>query len=156
MQLPATTERVQSSTAPRWNQEIAARTEASVAWHADHPEAIEARLEELAREWDIERTLQANAASLSLLGVALGAGVDRRFLVLPFAVGAFLLQHALQGWCPPLPILRRRGVRSQAEIAEERYALKALRGDFDGVAAQTGEPGSAVARTALAAAQRRR
>jgi hypothetical protein len=36
----------------------------------------------------------------------------------------------LQGWCPPLPILRSLGVRTADEINEERYALKALRGDF--------------------------
>jgi hypothetical protein len=42
----------------------------------------------------------------------------------------FLLQHAVQGWCPPLPLLRRLGVRTADEINEERYALKALRGDF--------------------------
>jgi hypothetical protein len=45
-------------------------------------------------------------------------------------VTAFLLQHALQGWCPPVPVFRRLGVRTTAEIDRERYALKALRGDF--------------------------
>ena len=42
----------------------------------------------------------------------------------------FLLQHAVQGWCPPVPFFRRRGVRTAREIEIERYALKALRGDF--------------------------
>ncbi len=42
----------------------------------------------------------------------------------------FLLQHALQGWCPPVPFFRERGVRTAAEIGRERYALKALRDDF--------------------------
>jgi hypothetical protein len=46
---------------------------------------------------------------------------------------AFLVQHAVQGWCPPLVVLRRRGVRTRREIEEERYALKALRGDFSGL-----------------------
>jgi hypothetical protein len=49
---------------------------------------------------------------------------------LPVVVAGFLLQHALQGWCPPLPVLRRLGVRTADEINQERYALKALRGDF--------------------------
>jgi hypothetical protein len=48
----------------------------------------------------------------------------------PLVVGSFLLQHAVQGWCPPLPVFRRWGVRTQPEIDYERYALKALRGDF--------------------------
>ena len=45
-------------------------------------------------------------------------------------VAAFLLQHALQGWCPPLPLLRRMGMRTSAEIHEEIIALRILRGDF--------------------------
>jgi hypothetical protein len=40
-------------------------------------------------------------------------------------VGTFLLQHALQGWCPPVPILRRLGYRTAREIFEERLALLA-------------------------------
>lgn len=44
---------------------------------------------------------------------------------------AFLAQHGLQGWCPPIPVFRRLEVRTDREIARERYALKALRGDFD-------------------------
>lgn len=52
---------------------------------------------------------------------------------MPAVVAGFLLQHALQGWCPPLPVFRRLGFRTQAEIERERYALKALRGDFDKV-----------------------
>jgi hypothetical protein len=61
--------------------------------------------------------------------------LDRRFLLLPAAVLTFLAQHALQGWCPPLPILRRHGVRAAREIERERYAIKALRGDFDSLPA---------------------
>jgi hypothetical protein len=65
--------------------------------------------------------------------VLLGALVNRRFLVLPAAVFAFFCQHATQGWCPPLPVFRRMGVRTRREINQERYALKAMRGDFDDV-----------------------
>lgn len=53
--------------------------------------------------------------------------------MLPAGVGVFLFQHALQGWCPPVPVLRRLGSRTAAEIGRERYALKVLPGDFDGV-----------------------
>lgn len=91
------------------------------------------RLRELDQEWDIERTLEANAATLALVGVVLGATNDRRWLWLPGLVTGFLLQHAVQGWCPPLPILRSLGVRTNREIDAERVALKALRGDFAGV-----------------------
>jgi hypothetical protein len=102
-----------------------------VRHYARHSEGLEGRLLELEKEWDVERTLEANAATLALVGVSLGALVDRRFFIIPAVVAGFLLQHALQGWCPPLPILRKFGFRTQSEIDEERYALKALRGDFD-------------------------
>lgn len=41
--------------------------------------------------------------------------------------------HAVQGWCPPVPISRRPGFRTASEIARGRNALKALRGDFAGI-----------------------
>jgi len=75
--------------------------------------------------------LEANAASFALAGLTLGLGVDRKFLVLSVGVLAFLLQHALQGWCPPVPLFRRLGIRTQREIDTERMALKILRGDLD-------------------------
>ena len=53
------------------------------------------------------------------------------WIALPIVAGAFLFQHAIQGWCPPVPIFRRLGVRTRDEINREKYALKALRGDFD-------------------------
>ncbi|HEV2173318.1 MAG TPA: hypothetical protein VGR71_07115, partial [Nitrospira sp.] len=49
------------------------------------------------------------------------------------AVAGFLLQHAVQGWCPTISLFRRLGVRTTQEIDHERYALKALRGDFSRV-----------------------
>lgn len=128
--LPNTPDRVPAHSPAQANRRIERDIGASVRWHALHPERIDARLRELDAEWDIERTLEANAASLALAGTLLGAFVDRRFLVLPAVVAGFLLQHALQGWCPPLPLFRGRGVRTMREIDTERYALKALRGDF--------------------------
>lgn len=94
------------------------------------PVFIDERLRELEREWDVERTLEANAASLTLLGLGLGLTVNRKFLLLPVVAAAFLLEHALQGWCPPVSVLRRLGIRTAAEIQEEIIALRILRGDF--------------------------
>jgi hypothetical protein len=148
--LPPTSERVAANTADEINQRIRRRTEANVAYFADRPEEIARRLDELDQEWDIERMLEANAATLALFGVVLGATVDRRFLILPAAVTAFLLQHALQGWCPPVPVFRRLGVRTTTEINRERYALKYLRGDFHD-APPAGGSASNRARQALAA-----
>jgi hypothetical protein len=126
----STVERVKRHTGATVNRQIMGRIAESVRWHAAHPEEIDHRLRELDREWDIERTLEANASTLAFTGVMLGATVDRRWLALPALVTAFLFQHAVQGWCPPLPILRRLGFRTAREIDTERNALKALRGDF--------------------------
>jgi hypothetical protein len=113
------------------NSKIRARIADSVRLHAAHPERIEARLDYLEREWDIERTLIVNASSLVLGGLALGTWVNRRFYALPAVVAGFLLQHGLQGWCPPLPLFRKLGVRTKEEILQERNALRALRGELD-------------------------
>jgi hypothetical protein len=129
--LPATDERVPLHTRPRDNRRIHARMLHDVSLYIDaSDDTLTERIKELEREWDIERTLEANAATVSLVGLALGALVDRRFLALPVAVAGFLLQHALQGWCPPLPVLRRIGIRTSAEIHQEILALRILRGDF--------------------------
>ncbi len=61
-------------------------------------------------------------------------------------VGGFLLQHAVQGWCPPLPVFRQMGVRTQTEIDEKRAALKALRGDFQNVGGENPRQQAADAR----------
>ena len=113
------------------NDRIQARTLHDVSRYigAD-PVFIDERLRELEREWDVERTLEANAASLALLGLGLGLTVNRKFLLLPVVAAAFLLEHAVQGWCPPVSILRRLGIRTAAEIQEEIIALRILRGDF--------------------------
>jgi hypothetical protein len=129
--LSSTAERVASHTAEEINDRIRRETDRRVAVLArSGPQAMDARLAELDREWDIGRWLETGASSLMLVGTLLGVGVDRKWFLLPAAVGAFLLQHALQGWSPPLPLLRRLGVRTSDEINQERFALKALRGDF--------------------------
>jgi hypothetical protein len=129
--VPTTRERVPEHTAEHVNEQIRRQTEASVRRvAAAGPEAIDRRLRELDAEWDIERYLETMAPTFTLIGMALGLTVSRRFFVIPFAVQTFFLQHAVQGWCPPIPVLRRMGVRTLTEIDEERYALKALRGDF--------------------------
>ena len=84
------------------------------------------RIEALDREWDVERILEVNAPTLALTGLVLGVTVNKKWLLVPGIVLSFLLQHNLQGWCPPLPILRRLGVRTRGEIDREKYALKAV------------------------------
>lgn len=132
--LPATARRVELHTAAALNDAIRQRADAQVLrLEAAPAEEIGKRLRVLDAEWDVERVLQANASVIVLLGLLLAASASRRFLLLPTAVFGFFAQHALQGWCPPVPVIRRLGVRTQREIERERHALKALRGDFDGI-----------------------
>jgi hypothetical protein len=143
-----TMDRVQRNTARAVNERIRREIQDNTErYAAAGPQAIDRRLSELNQEWDIERYLETMAPSFTLVGLALGLGVNRKFLAIPVIIQAFFLQHALQGWCPPLPLLRSLGVRTQAEIDAEKYALKALRGDFRVVAGQ-GSARQAVAVTA--------
>lgn len=122
------------STSSETNQQLDREAAARVRACAQAgPAALTRRLEELDKEWDIDRVLMANASTLSLLGVVATRAGDRRWLAVPGVVASFLLWHALQGWCPPLPVFRKLGYRTRKEIDAEKYALKALRGDFAGV-----------------------
>jgi len=144
--IPATLERVSANTASAVNERIRRQTDANVARVASGgPVAIDGRLSELTREWDLERYVETLAPTFTLLGMTLGLTVSRKWFVLPFVVQAFFLQHAVQGWCPPVPVLRRLGVRTQGEIDEERYALKAVRGDFREASQGLGRADEAVA-----------
>jgi len=122
-------ERVRRHTSQRTNARIDAVIAGTIEAYAAKSEgAITQRLDQLDREWDIERVLETNASSLALLGVGLAATVNRKWLALSAGVLGFLLLHGVQGWCPPLPALRRAGVRTRSEIDRERFALKFLRG----------------------------
>lgn len=137
--IPATSSRVAEHTADEVNERISRRTKENLAFYgAAGGESIDQRLAELDREWDIERMLEANAASFVLLGLYLSVTVSRKWLLLPMAIGVFLLQHAVQGWCPPLTWFRKMGFRTASEIDHERYGLKVLRGDFAEMATADG------------------
>ena len=126
-----TTDRERANTSRRINRRIDQDMEERVWEYAQASrEVITQRISELGREWDIERWLQTNASVIALSGMALGLTHHRRWFIVPGVVLPFLLLHALQGWCPPVPVLRRLGVRTRQEIDREAYALKVLRGDF--------------------------
>lgn len=153
--LNPTAERVARNTPTEVNEEIRWQTEANISrFSMASPAEIEQRLTELDREWDIERCIETLAPGFTLLGLGLGMTVNRRWLVLPIVVQTFLLQHALQGWCPPISVLRRLGVRTAEEINQERYALKALRGDFPKTTPAPGPAKAAQTREVIEAVQR--
>ena len=125
-------DRVRANTSEEVNARLDREMRERVESYAGRGEAeITLRIGELDREWDMERLLETNASALAGVGVGLAAATgSRKWLILPGVVLSFLFQHAVQGWCPPVPVFRRLGVRTREEIDRERYALKALRGDF--------------------------
>jgi hypothetical protein len=128
------TDRVRANTAAQVNRRVDEQIERNIRHYSGQTkEEIYRRIQDLDQEWDIERVLETMASSFSLTGIVLGATVDRKWFLVPTIVLSFLLVHAIQGWCPPLPLLRSLGIRTREEIDRERYALKALAGDFAGI-----------------------
>lgn len=128
------TDRERRHTAASVLQRIDRETVARLQEYADQgPDGIARRLGELEREWDTDRAIELEASAMGLIGLALGTLVRPAFLAAPAAVGAAVFLHAMVGWYPLLPVFRRLGLRTAREIARERYALKALRGDFTGM-----------------------
>jgi len=124
-------DRVRKHTSAKNLESIEQQIEDSIRFYATQPvAAITRRIDELEWEWSIERWLETNASSLAFSGIVLGLTVSRKWFALPLLVTGFLFQHAIHGWCPPVPILRRMGIRTRSEIDREKFALKVIRGDF--------------------------
>jgi hypothetical protein len=128
---PPETDRVRRHTSPRALDRIDDRTFTELLDASTHgPSAVAQRRAALDREWDVDRALMAAFAVLGGLSAALGLRAQRRrrgrtsgWFVFLFVQLGFLLNHAVRGWCPPLPVLRRLGFRTQKEIDAERRAL---------------------------------
>jgi hypothetical protein len=135
--------RVRKNTSRKQNREIDQKVLNRIQKYKECTASeITFRLEELKKEWDIGKMLEVNASFIVLTGLLMGVFVNRKWLFLPGLVAGFLLQHGVQGWCPPLPLFRALGVRTRQEIDEEIYAMKILRGDFDTV--NSGSPPSEI------------
>lgn len=95
-------------------------------------DAIDNRIKELDTSWDMERALQLNAAILVLGGILLYKN-NKKWAILSIFATAILAQQAFMGNCGPFKFMKFFGVRSRKEIDKEKFALKALRGDFDNI-----------------------
>ncbi len=137
--MEATVGRIRRLTAEEVNHRLTSDAEARVAYYARHPEEIETRLRELDEEWDIERAQELEVSATVLTGFFLGVTVSKKWFLLPVLASSLLLLHNLHGGYPLLPLFRRLGFRTAHEIARERYALKALRGDFQSVNGARGQ-----------------
>lgn len=135
-------DRVRTNTDADINSKIDRQIEANIRFYSTQPhETLNHRIRELDEEWDIERFIITQASSLALTGLTLGLVKNRKWFALSGFVLPFLLMHGVQGWCPPVPVLRRLGFRTRGEIDCEKFAIKALRGDFDTIS----PPGAAEA-----------
>lgn len=94
------------------------------------PSEISLRIKQLDKEWDIERVLDLVMSALALFGIAGSFIISRYSIIAPIILLLFFIWHAFQGWCPPIPLLRYFKIRTRPEIDREKYALKAMRGDF--------------------------
>jgi hypothetical protein len=138
-------DRVRARTAAEVLRRIDGATADRLADYANaDAQAVERRLQELDREWDTDRIIEVEASAMALTGLVIGTFFRRSFLAIPAVVGGAVFLHAMTGFYPLLPLFRRLGVRSPREIERERYALKALRGDF-GEARQHGSSESVTA-----------
>lgn len=132
--------KVKMSTSNKMNKKIHEKMlDTILKKSAINQESISERIEELDREWDTERILETNASIIILISIALGILFSKWWFLLSALVAYYLLQHAIQGWCPPLPIFRKLGVRTMSEINTERTVLKVLRGDFESCKSNTVE-----------------
>ncbi|MEX1012119.1 MAG: hypothetical protein WD595_06565 [Waddliaceae bacterium] len=133
-------DRVRLSTAQNVNKKIDARIIKNLKKFSGQPkEEITKRIIKLEKEWSIERWLELNASTLAFIGIILGVFVHMYWLFLPAIILPFLALHAVNGWCPPLPVMRFVHVRTRREIDWEKFSLKFMRGDFEELSATESE-----------------
>jgi hypothetical protein len=127
-----TSQNTQAATEAEIQRQIDAKIEESIRYYATQPpDAIAKRIQELDNECDVERTLGMSAAGIGLGGIVLSFfGGGRKWLLLGGTALSMLLVYLRRGASPALPLLRKLGVRTRAEIEREKNALKILRGDF--------------------------
>jgi hypothetical protein len=131
------TDPIRRHTSVAANRRIDRATRGALLETAHSREKIAQRLVELDREWTVDRALMMNFAIVG----GLSASMTMRRLVRDGKLGgwgllfwtqmAFLAHHAIRRWCPPLPVFRRLGFRSEQEISDERTALMAQLADLE-------------------------
>jgi hypothetical protein len=125
-------EKVRKVTSSKKNSKIDALILANIKKYGAKSSAeISERIEELDKEWEIEKALNLNMAVVALMGITSSYLINPYAIILTIILLLFFIQHVFQGWCPPITILRHFKVRTRPEIDREKYALKAIRGDFD-------------------------
>lgn len=122
--------------AARVNRE---RVGQNVAFYQANPEGLDARLNELSEEWDVDRILQVGMSCASLMGFWFSLTRTRLWLLLPLVAAGGALHHGVTGQSPAADLVRRLGFRTRDEIESEMIALQAVRGDYAGVTTARGD-----------------
>ncbi len=92
---------------------------------------IENRLRQLEAETSIEQIFALYDAASVSAGVLLNIITrKKKWLLLPLLVTVAQSVQAIKGFRFGTALLRQNGFRTRADIDKEKYALKALRGDF--------------------------
>lgn len=129
-------ERIRSVTNPRINARIDKKIEENIRKYAYQGEyEISQRIKELEEEWDIERVLQLNSASLATAGIFLSFK-NKNWLFFSGTILSFMILQAINGYSPLIPLLRTAGIRTKQEIECEIFAMKFLKGDFNYIASE--------------------
>jgi hypothetical protein len=148
------TDAVRSHAPEEVNKRIDERVERCVRHMAQQDRAeISRYLKKLEREWDLNRAVTVVGSLIAVAGLWLGRRDGGGWRILSGAAAGLLLQHGLFGFGPLAEMVRALGgVRTRREIDMEKFALKALRGDFERIPKGDGGP-LARANAALVAAQ---
>ncbi|MEO6095927.1 MAG: hypothetical protein ABIW76_09655 [Fibrobacteria bacterium] len=93
-------------------------------------EALAERIQALEDEWDLEKTGAVLLSGAGVLGLVLGLIGSPRWRLLAWATVPLLFLHGRGKWKSAEGLLRPMGFRARREIQEEKYALKAMRGDY--------------------------
>ena len=67
-----------------------------------------------------ERYIRILAGTMVLIGLILALWFSLWWLLLPAFVGLNLTQSAFTGFCPPEIVLKKLGVKTEAELAREK------------------------------------
>ena len=109
-------------------------------------EGLTERIRSLEEEWDMEKFVTVSMAGMGLFGLVMGFFGSRVWRVLTWISLPMLFLYGQEKWRPSEGMLKSLGLRSRREIDEEKYALKALRGDFQQVDSASGSEGENLAR----------
>jgi hypothetical protein len=116
-------------------------------------QAVSDRLQALEEEPDLETVATLAMAGTGMLALVFGILGSRLWRLLAWMALPLIFVHARGRLSAPGEFLKTLGLRSRREIQEEKFALKALRGDFRdvGEARSEGMPDPASALDAVRA-----